>query len=329
MKRFVQLFVSFALAGVFLYLAMRHTDWPSVKAALLDADYSYTAPAVLFLCIIQFVRILRFGELIAPFAGKVSFKFLFSLGNVGMFAVFALPLRLGEFVRPYMLKREFNASMSASMGAVAAERVVDGLVVTLGFFAVTQAAPVPKELAYAGFVAFLVFAGAAITLASVLFFGEPAARLLQRLISLVSAKLGARIADMLLSFANGLRALASPARMARYLVSTLIFWFCNGLYNWVLLKALHIDQSLMVAYILVALTVVALMLPAGPGMIGATQTAIVTGLASFGTDEAHAFAFAIVAHSITAIVTTGFGLYSLVTANIGLQKLVVDANSTT
>lgn len=327
-KRLLQILVSFGLAGFFLYLAMRDTDFQSVGRALVSAHYLYGIPVMLCWVAIQLLRIERFGVLIEPFAGKRDFATLFRIGNIGMFAVFALPLRLGELVRPYMLKREFGAPMSASMGAVAAERVIDGLVVTLGFFVVTQAsASVPQNLAYAGFLALCVFAGAAFTLGAVLIFGQPAAQLVERILSVISPRLGKRISDMLLAFAQGLRSLSSLPKLTRYLGSTLAFWALNGVSNWFVFKALHIDQSLIVAYILVALTVVALMIPAGPGMVGAAQAAVVSGLVAYGCDQATAVAYAISAHLLGAVVTVAFGLLSLAMSQTKMGKLVEDANA--
>ena len=49
-------------------------------------------------------------------------------------AILALPVRLGEFVRPYLVARERDVRMSTMVGAVAVERIVDGLLISILFF---------------------------------------------------------------------------------------------------------------------------------------------------------------------------------------------------
>ena len=49
-------------------------------------------------------------------------------------AILALPVRLGEFVRPYFVARERRVRMSAAVGTVAVERIVDGLLISILFF---------------------------------------------------------------------------------------------------------------------------------------------------------------------------------------------------
>ena len=48
-------------------------------------------------------------------------------------AILALPARLGEFVRPGLLRRR-GVSASAALGTVAVERIVDGLLISLFVF---------------------------------------------------------------------------------------------------------------------------------------------------------------------------------------------------
>ena len=85
---------------------------------------------------LQAFRILRWNILIQPFA-KVNTASLFRIGGVGMMLVLLLPLRLGEFARPYLLKNESGAPLSSGLGSVVMERAIDGLLVTFLFFVTT------------------------------------------------------------------------------------------------------------------------------------------------------------------------------------------------
>jgi uncharacterized protein (TIRG00374 family) len=281
--------------------------------------------ATLCAVVIQYARVWRFGYLVRPFA-QPDFSALFRIGNIGMFAIFALPIRLGELVRPFMLKRDYGAKMSAGIGSVAAERVIDGLVVTLGFFVLTRSGVVlPLAMAHAGLAALLVFVGAAVVLGIVLVGHEQGAALLRRLVSLASPRLAERLVGMLIAFADGLRALTQLRPLGAYLFFTFVFWFLNGLANYLLFFALGIPLALPVAFVLTALTVIALMLPAGPGMIGTVQAAIVWGLTALGVDPSLAFAYSVLTYLSGSLVTVGFGLWSLVTSHLSMTSLVEES----
>src|SRR4029078_2934805 len=59
---------------------------------------------------------------------------LLAISSVGFMAILALPVRLGEFVRPYFVTRRGRGRMSAALGTVAVERIVDGLLISILFF---------------------------------------------------------------------------------------------------------------------------------------------------------------------------------------------------
>ena len=321
-QRWLQLTLSLVISAVLVWYAVRGVDFSRVVEILGHANYAWAALGVLCYVVIQYARVWRFGYLVRPYA-QPNFAALFRIGNIGMFAIYALPVRLGEFVRPFMLKREYGAKMSAGLGSVAAERVIDGLVVTLGFFVLTRSGLVlPPAMSHAGIAAMLVFLGAAVALATILIGHEHGAALLRRLVGLVSAKLAERLVGMLIAFADGLRALTQWRTLAAYLFFTLVFWFLGGLSNYLLFFALDISLSLPMAFVLTALTVIALMLPAGPGNIGGMQAAIVWGLTSTGVEPSLAFAYAMLTYLVGAVVTVGFGLWSLVTSHVSMASLV-------
>ena len=220
-QRWLQLTLSIVLSVVLVWYAVRAVDFVRVGEILRHANYAWVLLAVLCWIVIQYARVWRFGYLVKPFA-QPNFSALFRIGNIGMFAIFALPIRLGEFVRPFMLKRDYGAKMSAGLGSVAAERVIDGLVVTLGFFVLTRSVlALPPAMAHAGIAAMLVFLGAAVALGIVLVGHEHGAALLRRLVSLVSPRLAERLVGVIIAFADGLRALTNPRTLAAYLFFTL------------------------------------------------------------------------------------------------------------
>src|SRR5207247_1250591 len=90
------------------------------------------------LVVVHLCRALRWNNLLAPLRVRIPPGPLLAISSVGFMAILALPARLGEFVRPGLL-RKHGASASAALGTVAVERIVDGLLVSLFVFAAFSA----------------------------------------------------------------------------------------------------------------------------------------------------------------------------------------------
>src|SRR4029077_5918285 len=69
----------------------------------------------------------RYYFLIAPFA-RIKWGRLMSISCIAMALITFLPMRLGEFARPAMLRERGKVSGWAVTGTVAAERIIDGVV---------------------------------------------------------------------------------------------------------------------------------------------------------------------------------------------------------
>ena len=86
------------------------------------------------LVVTHFFRSWRWNYLLRPLGAALPLRRLLPISSVGFMAILALPVRLGEFVRPYFVTREGRVRMSAAVGTVAVERIVDGLLISILFF---------------------------------------------------------------------------------------------------------------------------------------------------------------------------------------------------
>jgi len=84
--------------------------------------------------IVHLCRSLRWNELLAPLGVRVPAGPLLAISSVGFMAILALPVRLGEFVRPGLLAKGGYSTAAAALGTVAVERIVDGLIISLLVF---------------------------------------------------------------------------------------------------------------------------------------------------------------------------------------------------
>src|SRR5262249_4164194 len=130
-KLLIRLVISAVLAGVFVWF-MRHAGLPMQPPAQAFERTHWAGVAAYFglYGLVHYFRAMRWEYLLRPIV-SVPKRRLISIGFIGFLAILLLPLRMGEVVRPYLLRQEGRVSGSAAMGTIAAERVLDGLYVAL------------------------------------------------------------------------------------------------------------------------------------------------------------------------------------------------------
>ena len=71
-------------------------------------------------CGAHYLRCYRWGKMLETLVSYDQ-KTLFILGSIGFMAVNVLPARLGEFARPYLVKKRSGIKMSATMATIIVE----------------------------------------------------------------------------------------------------------------------------------------------------------------------------------------------------------------
>ena len=284
MKRLLQVLAGLAVSAGALWLTLRGKDLSAIWQAMREADYRHLAPYLVILTAIQIVRTVRWGILLEPVA-KVSFARLNAVSAVGFMALVLLPFRLGEFARPYLVADRPRLRVSAALSSVVVERVADGiftgLLLILTLLAVPEGTPGLHVLRVAGVAVSLAFGGVLAFLVLATRSRAAAVRLTARLLDPVSPRLAARISGMMDAFIHGLRLVPSRGKVALFFALTAAYWALNGWGMQVLARAFQIDLALVDAYTVLGVLVVGVMIPAGPGMVGTFQAAVVLGLSLF------------------------------------------------
>ena len=310
-KNILRFALSLAVSVICLYFVFRHVDFNLMMEQVKKADHRYTVAFAIATAAIQVCRIYRWDILIRPFA-RISKRSLFRISSVGFLLILALPLRLGEFARPYLLKKEAGVSMTSGLGSIVVERVVDGLLVVLLFFATTfyldSRYTIPTAVKTSGFVAFAIFGGAALVIITALLTHGWVPRVIERIGNPISEKLTARALQMLASFIDGLRSLPNARALAAVIAWTVIYWVINGLGLYWMMRAFGWQVPIAAGFMLVSIIVVGIMIPAGPGFLGTFHAALLAGLSIFGIGETGAAAYGLVVYPITVGITCAFGL---------------------
>ena len=327
MRRAAQVTAGLAISGGALWLTLRGKDLGAIWRAALAADYRYLAPYFLFLVAIHLTRTVRWGILLEPVA-KVPFGRLNAVCAVGFMALMILPFRLGEFARPYLVAERPRIRVSATLSSVVVERVVDGLfmaaLLVLALLAIPEGTPGLHLLRAAGLTMLLAFGGMLAFLVVAYRNRSLAVRLTHRVLDPVSRGLARRASGMMDAFIHGLKLVPSRGKLVAFFALTLAYWALNGYGMQVLARGFGLHLTPLAAYTVLGVLVVGVMIPAGPGMVGTFQAAVVLGLSLFvprGVVDTHGTAYANVLWLAQLAQMTLFGLVFMFSRHIQLDRV--------
>lgn len=299
-RHWIKLLGSLLVALGFAWL-LHKGALPIVPSASAFARVKWwtVAAYVAIWCGIHLLRAVRWHFLLAP-VHPVPMKRIVAVAWIGFAAIVLLPFRTGEVVRPVLIRKKGHLSAWAATGTVAAERVIDGLFMSVMLFIALLVSkpldPLPKSIGAlpipaavvpgAAYSALLLFA-AAFTVMGVFYWRrELARRLTERVVGLFSKKLAAWLAERVEKVASGLAFLPRWRYTAPFLGFTAVYWLANAAASWLLAWGVGFDR-IQYAEACVCMGVLALgiLIPNAPGFFGAFQISIYAGLAMFFAPE--------------------------------------------
>ncbi len=234
---------------------------------------------------------------------------LFAVSSAGFAAILLSAFRIGELARPYMLRtppEEIQPgkpvlTMTAATTSIVAERVIDGLFISLVLAIVLLTVPtiqplpamvvgLPISVATVRASAFILlgaFAAAFAVLAVFYFARGFAHRATHAIVGRVSPALAAKLTGLFEKLVDGLHVLRSWRDALGFLVETAIYWCFNALGMWLLAIAcgiVHADGShitFLEAVGLMGMLSCAILVPGPPGLIGVFQAGIYAGMTMY------------------------------------------------
>jgi uncharacterized protein (TIRG00374 family) len=327
LKRTLQVAAGLAISALALWLTLRGKDLGEIWGAMRGADYRYLAPYLLILLAIHVVRTVRWGLLLEPVA-KLPFARLNAVAAVGFMALVLLPFRLGEFARPYLVAEPGKLRVSTALSSVVAERIADGLfmgvLLVFALLAVPDGAPAVRVLRTGGVIVSLAFLGALAFLVVAYRSRALAIRFVSGVLRPLSPRLAGRAAGMLDAFIHGLRLVPSRRKAAAFAALTVLYWAMNALGMSALARGFGFALGPVESCAILGVLVVGVMIPAGPGMVGTFQGAILIGLALFAPRDVVATrgtAYANVLWAAQIAQQTALGVFFLFSRHIQLARL--------
>jgi uncharacterized protein (TIRG00374 family) len=295
-RHVVALGVSLVITGGLVWL-LKQGALPVLPDRAAHEKVSWTIFPIyaLFFSVTLLFRCGRWYFLLAPIH-RVPMRRVLQVSFVFCGASVTLPFRLAEAVRPALIRKKDKLSAWAATGTVAAERVVDGLFASLILLLSLQFAttldPLPERIGEfhvpaamvpkAAYSALLLFATAFVCIFFFYVWRSTARRVTERMVGIVSPRLGHWLADKIDRLADGFRFLPQWRYSLLFLLGSLGYWLFHILGMWYVMEAAGL-RGMEFAQVAAVLGVLALgmLVPNAPGFFGTFQLSIYAGLAMF------------------------------------------------
>lgn len=310
---------SLTVGGGFLYLAFRNVPLAEVTTALRQVDWRWLGVAVMVSLAIQVFRAWRWQLELRPLT-HVPFGRLWVVTSVSYMTINLLPVRLGEFVRPWLLSRRADVTFSNVVGNLVIEKTVDSVVILLYILAgLLTTADLPLWVRRgAAFPA----AAAMLLVALVLLLWWRGESFVDRwVVAYLPVRFRAGLKRVLTALLDGMRILPNPRLLVSVFLVSLALWFLPILSSYVMICAFGFPVPFSAAVIVFIFIGFGTALPNAPGMIGTFQYACVLALGLFGVPKAEALAYGLVLNALQLATLVAQGLVALPLAGVSIEEI--------
>ncbi len=316
-RRRILILVGILISAIFLFLAFRGLRPEDFVESLQTVDVPLLVIAALIYFLAVTIIALRWQFLLRA----VKFIPLFPLTQIvaiGYMGNNVYPLRAGEALRVFLLRRNHDVPVARATTTVVVERVFDGLVmlsfILVGILLVDIQSPEIEAVATFATPIFLIAMAVFFLLAS-----QP--NLLRRLEKAISRLLPAKLGEILDSLSEdiiaGLEGLRSPIYLLGTVASSFVTWGIEAGVYWLVMRAFDMDFGYPVALLVVGTVNLAGLIPASPGQVGVYEFFASAALIGVGVASATATAYAVVVHIVIWLPVTLVGFIFFARQGLG------------
>jgi uncharacterized protein (TIRG00374 family) len=306
----------------------------------------WTVPGYVALCVtMNYFRAVRWRFLLRGL-GDFGPRRILAVSWIGFAAILLMPFRLGEFVRPMMLREKGKVSLTATTSTVVAERIVDGLylsiVLAIALVCVPTLDPLPRQVVglpsivsvanvrASGFLMLGVFVAAFTSIAVFYFARAFATRVLRVTFGKLSSSLTERLIVTFDKFAGGLAMFGNKRAAGGFLFESTLYWGANVLGMWLLAWGCgvhHADGSPVTfgeSCALMGMLGVTILIPGPPGLLGVFQAGIFAGMTMYFPGHvvlAQGAAYTFLLYAVQFLWTVSAAAYFLVIDRANMSAL--------
>lgn len=328
-----RLWLGLIISVASLVLALVDIDYGEMAAALRSANPAWLVVAALTVLLTNLAKSWRWRLLLDagtayPAAGeappaRISLGRLTNIWTAGAGVNLALPVpRAGDLLRVYLAGAAGVNSRSLVLGTIAAEKLLDMVLLAVCFVGLVLFVAVPQELAQRQ--ASIVGVALAVTVAVAVLLWQR-----ERLVALAGVVLGriprgAQAVATMASALQGLDGLRRPGRLLGLAALTTVVGFLSVATAYLVFLALDMPPSWVQSLFLWVVLQVGVVVPSTPGKIGVFQVLCRWTLGLFGIPAALGLAYGILLYLVAPLFLMLLGALALAVEGWRLGRLPTD-----
>lgn len=254
--------------------------------------------------------------------GNVPLLPLSQIVSIGYMGNNVYPLRAGEALRIFLLKRNHQIPVTAAVTTVFVERVFDGIVMLSFLLLGLVLSNVQSELIQqTAVVASVIFGIAVIIFFSLAAFPKIMRELVVRVASFLPESLEKIALTLSEEVLKGLDGLRNPLQLAGTVFASYLTWAIEASVYWMVMWAFGLDLPYPAALLVVGTVNLAGLIPASPGQVGVYEFFASSVMMALGVQEGTALAFALVVHLVIWLPVTLVGFIFLLRYGFGWNTI--------
>lgn len=267
-----KLIAGIIVSVIFIWFSMRGVEYEEVFKALENINYVFLLPTImLFLCM-SFLRSVRWGVILSPME-RIDQRRLFPITCVGYMAIALIPMRIGEFIRPYLVSSEGKIPLSSALATILVERVFDVLTLLGILFLVFISSTLPVWVVKSGYSDLFTFVVLICVLFILYYKTEFCLKLSRPLLNKLPLKFNVGIEGLVRNFVEGFKIISSPKRLFYTLFLSVLIWASSGLGIYCLFFFHDFRLPIASTFLVLVIVIIGISLPVAPGFVGNFQFA--------------------------------------------------------
>lgn len=299
-----------ALSVILIYLSVRGINFQDTLHDLKKIQLSYVAFFIGIIFLMQYLRSYRWGIILQPLQ-KIDQFSLFSVTSVGFLAIAAIPARLGELARPYLITKKSSIKMSSALGTIIVERVLDGFSVLTITVVVLFYTDLPSWMIKSGILFAILTILMFFCIAGLIWHRETAIKIINRILSKLPGKFAHKVDELIHHFIDGFQVIKNVKMLFYLFFLSALIWLVDVLSIYVLFLAFGFTLPVMTSFVVMIVLIIGIAIPTAPGFIGNWHFACILGLSLFGVAKPDAFSFAVVYHFLSIALIVALGIIFL------------------
>ncbi|KMW59728.1 hypothetical protein AIOL_004711 [Candidatus Rhodobacter oscarellae] len=311
MGRWFQFALGVAIAGLFVWLILRHVDVADVWGALAASQPGWIAAAVVLFFAGYAARVARWRLMLSDGNPQITGGRAFGPFMASIAANNVLPFRAGDVLRAFGFTKWLGQSASAVLATLLVERFLDLLTLLLALGLALFWFGLGGETAgqLVGMGATGLIALGLCVLAVLLFPGllAPIVFAVIRLVARVSAGLGRKLEAAATKVFETLATQAKGPRMVVLVLWSFVAWICEGLVFYCTALALPMLVEATAVWLALPVGTLSTLIPSTPGYLGTFDFFVVQAMQLVGNPAVAATAFAVLVHMVLWLPVTIVG----------------------